>query len=145
MGHVTELDWRTQEFAHDTSEMKAYFLTADRCAYLAQVASRKIGFALVYFDKFNDVVSLDTIGVHREFRKNGVGRKLVDRIGLEAHTEGFRTIQMLVPTYLIEDKEDPWNIEQAVWKWNFKSVGEDKESCARYGRLWDQYIFERTS
>ena len=120
MGAVTELDWRTQEFAFGTENIKQYFMTATRGAYLAKLSTKHVGFAVATFDQFVEdkpaggIVHLNGIGVHRDFRKHGIGRKLVERIDIEARNaeDPFNRMQMLVPNYQVDDMQDPWNIEQ---------------------------------
>ena len=142
VGHVTTLEVWTQEFARTSDKIKACFTESESEVYLAQIGRRHVGYATANFDRQDGAVTVTAIGVHREFRKNGVARKVLDRIELEAKSLNIDTVRMLVPSYLIEDQDDPWNIEQWLWKVSFVAKGAEG-GCYRYGHEYDYYIFER--
>jgi len=143
MPHVTNLDVQTQEFALDAEEVKQWFIQIGKAVYLAQLGKREVGFALMTYDKEKGTAFIDRVGTHPSFRQAGVGRRLVERVVLEATTESAKKVQMIVPNYAIDDKEDPWNIEQWLWKLGFKAVGVLTDHFHRYGRDYDGYVFER--
>jgi len=143
MGSLNSLNVKTQEFAFTFDEVRDYFDAPNKEAYIAKVGNRHIGFALVTFDKVGQVVIIDALGVHPDFRRTQVATNIVRRLVLEAHTEGgYECIRISVPCYLIEDKEDPWNIEQWLWKCSFKVNGES-HICRRYNRDYAVYRFDR--
>jgi len=143
MPHVTRLDTQTQEFHMDVDEVKEWFTGVGRAPYIARLSGREVGFALAMFDKSKDTVIIDRIGSHPSFRRVGIGRKLVERIVLEANTENIGKVQMIVPSYIIDDMQDPWNIEQWLWKLGFKALGTLPDPLRRYNRDYDAYIFQR--
>lgn len=144
MGHVTSLELHTQEYPKSTEEMKSYCMPvagSGKQAYLALITSKQVGHALVDFNKTLKYCMIESIGVHPSFRKAGIGRKLVEKISIDAYVDGL-PVRIAVASYLVDDLEDPWNIEQWLWKLGFKAVGVGDE-CFRYGKLYDFYIFER--
>jgi len=145
MSYVVNLDLVTQEFAMDMDAAKSYFMGKSRVAYLAQVGGKSIAYATAMFDHFTNKVLIEAVGTHPEFRRVGVSRKLVDRIGLDAHAAGIRKVAMFIPCYLVEDKEDPWCVEEWLWKLNFKAVGTVRDGVRRYNKDFDLHIFERMS
>jgi len=54
-------------------------------------------------------------------------------------------VAMFIPCYLVEDKEDPWCVEEWLWKLNFKAVGTVRDGVRRYNKDFDLHIFERMS
>jgi len=144
MPHVVRLDTQTQEFALGVDEAKQWFTTVDEAPYIARISGREVGFALAMFDKVAHTrVIIKRIGVHPKFRRVGVGRKIVERIAIEAATENIDVVQMTVPSYIIDDTEDPWNIEQWIWKLGFKATKTITDHFHRYNRDYDGYIFQR--
>lgn len=143
MPHTVRLDVQTQEFALDVDEAKKWFTKDDRAPYIARLGGREVGFALVTFDTSKGTAIIDRVGTHPKFRRVGIGRKLVERIVLEATTEGIGKVQMLVPSYIIDDIQDPWNIEQWLWKLGFKATVTAPDHFRRYNRNYDGYIFQR--
>jgi hypothetical protein len=150
MGSVTELDWRTQEFALGPENIKQYFLTASRGAYLAKVSTKHVGFACVTFDQFvkdkpaGGIVHLNAIGTLQDFRRHHIATKIIERIDIEARNaeNPFHRMQMLVPAYQADDMQDPWNIEHWLWKVGFKALKSITGACSNYGGC-DYYLFER--
>lgn len=142
LGHITQMEINTQEFPLLIDDIKPYTLEKGKEAYLAKASKRIVGYALIEFDKFKGVAFIDSIGVHPNFRKVGVGARLAKYIRTQAYAEDMVKVQMLVPSYVVDDKEDPWNILGWLRKIGFRAVGV-QEGCFRYGRLYDWYIFER--
>lgn len=143
MGHVTTLEIATQEFPILIDELKPYWTDETKRIYRAEIGKRTVGYVILTLDIFKRVATIDNIGVLPEFRKVGVGRRLVQEVVLAARVEGIEKIQMLVASYLIEDKEDPWNIEHWLWRMEFKASGVKTDNVFRYGKWYDDYIFER--
>ena len=141
MGHLTNMEIATQEFPYMQDEVKPYVMDKVKDAFIAKVGARVVGYILVTYEK--DIALVDSIGVHPNFRKVGVSRKLFAHLWAKAYSNGISTIQILVADYLIEDKEDPWNLEEWLWKLGFKAVGVKSAEWYRYGRHTDVYIFER--
>ena len=143
MPHVVRLDNQTQEFASDVDNAKQWFTKEGVAPYLARLGGREVGFAVAWFDKPKNMAVIDRIGTHPKFRRVGVGRKIVERVVLEATTENIDEILMIVPSYIIDDKEDPWNIEQWLWKLGFKAMRVISDHFHRYNRNYDGYTFKR--
>lgn len=143
MGHLTNMEIATQEFALTQDEVKPYVMDKGKDAWLAKVGTRVVGYVLATLDEKDNVVILDSIGVHPNFRKVGVGKRLVEHLSLQAHAAGHSKVITFVADYLIEDKDDPWNIEHWLWRMGFKAAGVMHNECFRYGRYCDLYIFER--
>jgi GNAT superfamily N-acetyltransferase len=142
MPHVVRLDTQTQEFALDVDEAKKWFTEDGRTPYIARLSGREVGFAMAQVNKSGTCI-IARIGVHLKFRRVGIGRKIVERITLEAATENIGTVNMIVPSYIIDDMEDPWNIEQWLWKLGFKATGVITDHFRRYNRNYDGYAFQR--
>ena len=143
MPHIVRLDTQTQEFALDVDEAKSWFLASGKVPLLAILSNREVGFALTTFNKDKDVATIERIGTHPKFRRVGVGRKIVERVALEVVTENIGKVQMIVPSYIVDDMQDPWNIEQWLWKLGFKAVGTLTGHFHRYNQDYDGYIFQR--
>jgi N-acetylglutamate synthase-like GNAT family acetyltransferase len=141
MPHVVRLDNQTQEFALCVEEAKKWFTTTGEVAYVARLGNREVGFALAASKKSRTLI--DRVGVHPKFRQVGIGRKIIERITLEAATENIGKVNVIVPSYVIDDKEDPWNIEQWLWKVGFKATGVITGHFHRYNQDYDGYAFER--
>jgi len=151
MPYVTLLEAQTQEFSIGAEGVKAVFMGTTSAAYLAKVAKKHIGYAIVKFDQFEGegkgagTIWLNSIGTHREFLKLDVSRKLVDKVALEAHNHAsyFPSMKIVLPSYVIEDKDDPWNVEEWLWKLGFKAVGTKPDAISRYNQLFEAYTFEK--
>jgi len=142
LGHLVNGEIACQEYPMLTDEVKPYVMEKEREGYLAKISGRFVGYALCTFDQRNDFVTVDSIGVMPKFRMAGIGKRIITKVCMEANADSFGAVRLLAPSYTIEDKEDPWNIEHWLWKNNFKAVGV-QEGCWRYGRNYDWYIFER--
>ena len=142
MAVVADIEVTTQEFPLLGPEIKLFLSDIDKEAHTALISNTVTGFTLT--TRADQVVTIDSIGTRMRFRNKGVSRKLVDHIVDRAKWIGHKT-QMLIPSYLIEDKQDPWSLEEWLWKLGFKAIGETKEGCRRYGRNYGVYIFEKIS
>jgi GNAT superfamily N-acetyltransferase len=137
MGSVTSLNFQTQEFPLDVEELRPYFFDSTKRAILAKISTKHIAFACVSMK--DGITTIDAIGTHPQFRKHGVATLIVNKA--ELIVKGNR-VRILVPDYQVDDRTDPWNIEQWLWKAGFKAVG-SKPGCIRYNHDYDYYIFER--
>lgn len=142
LGHLTAGEIATQEFPMTLDEAKPYVMDKGRDAYVAKLSSRVVGHALVTIDESNKTTLIDSIGVNPLFRKVGVGRKMMETISLAARAAGD-SLKIKVASYLVDDKEDPWNIEGWLWKMGFKAANVETDGCFRYGRNYDLYVFEK--
>ena len=142
MPHVVRLDNQTQEFALDVDEAKKWFTDKTRTPYIARLGGREVGFALARAVK-SEAYTIARIGVHPMFRRVGVGRKIVERVVLEATTNDVSKVVTVVPSYVIDDMQDPWNIEQWLWKLGFKATKVIPDHFHRYNQDYDGYIFQR--
>jgi ribosomal protein S18 acetylase RimI-like enzyme len=145
MGHLTSMEIRAQEFAKTSDDIKKYFMDpygTGMQAYLARIGGKVVGYALTDFDKDAQTCWITSIGTHPNFRKAGVSRKIVDHVANAAAPSNL-IVKMEVASYLIDDKEDPWNIEHWLWKLGFKATGTLENGFTRYGKKWDSYTFER--
>lgn len=143
LARVTNFEAATQEFPLDQDEMKQRFRSPSQDAYAAYVGKRMVGCALVTFNKPKGFALIDSVGVHPHFRKVKVGTMLVDRIATVAYSDGLSKLRIEVPSYLIEDKDDPWNIEHWLWRVQFKAIAMRADAAYCYGRDYDLYVFER--
>jgi GNAT superfamily N-acetyltransferase len=143
MPHVVRLDNQTQEFALEVDEAKEWFTAKGKTPYLARLSGREVGFALVIFNKDKSAATIERIGTHPKFRQVGIGRRIVERVAMTAVMDKVDKVQMIVPSYVIDDKEDPWNIEQWLWKLSFKATGSVTDYFHRYNKDYDGYIFQR--
>ena len=144
MSDIVTLELWTQEYPKLSEEIKEYCLTVkggEKQAYTARIATKIIGYVLTAIDKETSRCVIESIGVHQEFRKTGVGRALVDKVDKEASKRG-QSLNIKVASYTVTDLEDPWCIEFWLWKLGFKASGCDGE-CFRYGQTYDMYLFER--
>lgn len=143
IGYVTNLEIATQEYPLSFDTLKCYALENNRDAFLARVTNKVVGYMLVDFHPDNGYSVLKSIGVHRDFRNVKIGTKLVDYAAAESKRVGINKLVTYIASYLIEDKEDPWNIEGWLWKTGFKAGTVLHNSVWRYGRDYDVYVFER--
>jgi GNAT superfamily N-acetyltransferase len=143
LGRVTNFEAATQEFPKNQEEVKHIFESPSKDAYCAYVGTRAVGCCLVTFDKAHGVTAIDSIGVHPLFRRIGVATKLTAHVLSVSHSDGMDKLNILVPSYLVVDKEDPWNIEHWLWRTQFKAIGTMPDPCRRYGKDYDLYVFER--
>lgn len=142
LGHITNLEIKAQEYPFTIDEIKPYALEKSKEAYLARAANKYVGTALVSWDEFKRVATIDSIGVHPEFRAVGVGTRLLKHITTQAYAKDMHTLRIWVPSYAVEDHEDPWNIRKWLEKNGLKAAG-TKPGCFRYGHDYDWYRFER--
>ena len=85
-------------------DLKSYWTDESKRVYRAEIGKRTVGYVILTFHISKSVVTIDNIGVLPEFRKNGVGRRLMQEVVKVVRVEGIKKIQMLVASYLIEDK-----------------------------------------
>ena len=142
MPHIVRLDVQTQEFALDVDEVKKWFTEDGKSSYIARLSGREVGFALARAIK-SEAYTITRIGVHPKFRRVGIGRKIVERVVLEATTNDVSKVVTVVPSYVIDDMQDPWNIEQWLWKLGFKATRVIPDHFHRYSQHYDGYIFQR--
>ena len=145
-----------QEFPFDSGLISTYLMGEGRkFAYVATISSRPVGSILGHADRDdpNDVgIVIDHLTVHPLFRNNGVSRKLLKRLNDDsrkidiakdgAHLK-VRAMRLLVPSYLVDDKDDPLNIENWLWKMGFKAISSGDHGCFRYCKNWESYVFEK--
>ncbi|MHC4704408.1 MAG: GNAT family N-acetyltransferase [Planctomycetota bacterium] len=142
LGTVHMMEVKTQEFPDDIVALEAVFALPTDSAFLAFVGKRAIGYAITTHDAPHKAILIDAIGVLPAFRRNGVSRKIVDRLCIEAHTAAANKLVLSVPSYVIEDKDDPWNLEHWLWRMQFVAV-KTEPGGTYYGREYEHYIFER--
>jgi len=142
MALLADAEISTQEFPLIGPDLKPYFADANKDALAATITKTFVGYALVTLIDLESKVMIDSIATHKNFRRKGVAKKLVESITAKAKQKGLK-VQMEVASYLIEDKTDPWNIEQWLWRAGFKAVAERPDACFRYGRNYCTYIFEK--
>ena len=142
MPHIVRLDTQTQEFALDVDEAKKWSTVEGKAPYIARLGGREVGFALAEINKSGTCI-IDRVGTHPKFRRVGIGRKIVERVVLESVTENANKVITIVPSYIVDDMKDPWNIEQWLWKLGFKATGTSPDHFRRYNRDYDGYVFQR--
>jgi ribosomal protein S18 acetylase RimI-like enzyme len=143
LGRVTNFEAATQEFPLNQEEMKKLFQDQNQDAYAAYVGKRMVGHTLVTFHKPQGFTLITSIGVHPHFRRVGVATKMVGKIAAVSFSDGLSHLRIEVPSYLVEDKDDPWNIEHWLWRLQFKAIKTRTDACNYYGRDYDLYVFER--
>jgi len=72
-----------------------------------------------------------------------VSRRLLNEIVELSVKRDMVKIQMLVPSYTVDDMNDPWNIAGWLLKTDFKAAGIIADGCRRYNRDYDYYVFEK--
>ena len=146
LGAVSNLELTIQEYPLLTDDIKPYLIEKKHHVYLGRLNSKPVAYAFVRFDKGCDesltAAELVSIGTHKAFRHKGFSTAILARVCKDALAEGISSLQTLVPSYAIDDKEDPWNIEHWLWRNQFKGAG-TKRGCFRYGRDYEWYVFER--
>lgn len=145
-GQIYIIETKAQEFPYTTDVINSYIITSGKVALLAGIGDRKVGAVLLTHDKKSNAVLIDHLSVHPVYRGVGVSRKLLEKASdhaLEICEDSLVVLRIIVPSYLIEDKEDPYNIENWLWKNGFKAVRLLPAEIRRYNRDYDACVFER--
>ena len=140
---LVHLELTAQEFPLSADQIKTFLETQNQSADIAVVASRAVGYTLSFDDKKADEVIVNSIGVLPEFRRVGVGTKLITNLANPQHGPPVR-LRIEVPSYTVEDLYDTYNLEHWLWKTGFKAVG-TRPGCWRYGKNYDWYKFVRNT
>jgi GNAT superfamily N-acetyltransferase len=145
LGDITTLEIKGQEFPFTLQEAQAYVLgDSQKAAFVARIAKRAVGAALISMCPADAALVADHITVHPTFRGAGVSTALLNTLSVEGSKAGMLRLRINVPSYKVEDKEDPWNLEHWLWKHGFKAKHVIDGECRRYGRDYDTYVFERS-
>jgi ribosomal protein S18 acetylase RimI-like enzyme len=140
---VRMMDAKTSEFASAVDELKPYLTTTSKVAYLARVYNKFVGSMRVTFDTQVEVAVIDSIGVHPDFRRQGVGRLLVTKVWAEAKMDNFKRVHITVPSYQVEGpKDSQWFIKPWLFEMGFEAVWTLNEHFYSYGKSYDGYVFE---
>lgn len=149
LGQLANMEVTTQEFSLTLDGIKPYIDDIDKGAYIAKLSNRVVGHMLLQFhdskyhvEEFRNEVQIVSIGVDINFRRVNISRKLIERAKAECRSSGINSLRIYVPHYLIDDKEDPWNVGTWMWKCGFKVVRVIDRCCFRYNTLYDLYVFE---
>lgn len=142
LGKLTLLESKTQEFPLTIDEVKEY-MSADRVyVFLACIGEKEVGYVMFTVVEAKRYLDLYHIGVLGEYRRKGVSSSLLKQVIAVAKKHDLVYIRMLVPSYTVDDKDDPWNIEHWLWINDFSAKGLFGV-CNRYGKDYDWYLFKR--
>lgn len=145
-GQIYMIEVKAQEFPYPTDVIHKYMMTSGKAAFIARIGDRGVGAALVTHSKEDNAVIIDHLSVHPLYRGVSVSKRLIEKLvdyALEISEDGLIVLRIVVPAYLIEDKEDPYNIENWLCKREFKAVKLLPNEIRRYNRDYDAYVFER--
>lgn len=142
MGHIVMNELKGREYPLGSDVVKIFFTDESRYVFLARISDRVVGHALISENHPDSICNLFSLVVNPQFRYKGVGRKLVQAI-TDSCDKQLEKIRVYVPSYQIEDAEDPYNIHGWLNKTGFKATGVRDQDCFRYGKYYDTYIFER--
>ena len=143
MGHIVTNELKGREYPLGADVVKIFFTDESRYTFLARISDRVIGHALVSENYPDKICNLFSLVVNPLFRYKGAGRKLVNTVA-DSCGDGLENIRVYIPSYQIEDMEDPYNVAGWLKKTGFKAVGINSRECFRYGKYYDMYIFERS-
>jgi N-acetylglutamate synthase-like GNAT family acetyltransferase len=143
LGHATNIEIKSQEFPLLLDVAKAYIEDSDKEICLARIGNRRVGVAFVRMDKIDKCLVIGHLAVLPEFRHNNVSNQLMKYLCKLAWLEEIPKLRIYVPSYKIDDLEDPWNIRDWLYKQGFKATGVTHNDCKRYGKEYDTYQFER--
>lgn len=147
VGRIYETEYKSQEFAFTTDEIQKYMLTPGKVAWVASIGDRTCGSLLASECLEDNAVVVDHVSVIPRFRALKVSMKMLDKASdhaLATLKSGLACLRINVPSYLVEDKEDPWNIESWLWKAQFKAMDLISNEIKRYNQNYDCYVFERS-
>jgi GNAT superfamily N-acetyltransferase len=133
----------TQEYPLLIDDVRVFFTDDMKQVFIAEIRATKIGYILMDFDRREPIVRVASVGVLPKFRHHGVGSKLMEHACTQAYAGDVRDIRINVPSYQVDDLNDPWNIDHWLWKVGFKAIGVKHGECFRYGRDYDYYVFQR--
>jgi ribosomal protein S18 acetylase RimI-like enzyme len=142
LGMVTLMETRAKEFPLSLPGVRKFIEEDYKEILIAFIGHRAVGYALIETNKIAGVLEIKSIGVLPEFQRKGVGATLICDLRSLAVVDLINTLRIKVPSYTVEDQDDPWNVEHWLWKMEFKAVGLEP-GCFRYGNEYDWYIFER--
>ena len=142
LGSVIDLEIKSQEFPLSLDVARTYVEAADKCGFLATIGGREVGHLLLALNQV-DKCGIIRVSVHPSFRLKGVARKLIGMANKTVFTRGLGKLRINVPSYKVEDMEDPWNIKAWLQREQFKATGVVEGEYKRYGTSYDAYIFER--
>lgn len=143
MGHVVTNEVQGKEYPLGSDTVKIFYTDESRYVLLARISDRIVGHALVSENTLEGICNLFSLVVHPLYRGLGVGRNLVNGL-INTCDERLKVVRCYVPSYQIEDMEDPYNIKGWLEKTGFEATGIRNEDCFRYGKYYDMYVFERS-
>jgi len=140
VGTIRDLEVKAFQFPLDLECVKNNMEDNDHFVYIARVGKVNVGLASCSVDHDAQTLWL-TLGVLPNFRGIGVSRKLLSEASKRGMADKMHDMKIIVPSYRIEDKEDPDYIGGWLERFEFKIAGCESDYFWHYGKLWDGYVF----
>ena len=139
---AVSIDLKTQEYPLDLKMLSEFVEDVDKEILMASIGNRDVGIVTLRKDIPASAWVMNRLSVHPAFQNMGVGRKLLSEVSNKAYKDRSRAIRFLIPSYRIDDLDDPEYLGDWLYGNEFKAVKCLDRVFYRYGSYWDGYIFE---
>jgi GNAT superfamily N-acetyltransferase len=134
------IEVKAQEYPMDAESMKEFVTEESKFAYIAKIRDRMIGCVMCVKKDANLIIV--RLSVHPAFQNMGVGRALLSVVSKRGYVDRLEKLRIMIPSYKIDDKDDPDYLGNWLYGNEFKAVGCRDRAYYRYGEHWDGYWFE---
>lgn len=143
LGTVQDLEIKCQDYPRDLDGLKPYVLEQNQVGFVASISKKDVGYALCSLVEVPPCQVMEVIlGTHPQLRNLGVSKKLMSEISRRAMQEKCHAIWISVPSYKIDDPNDPDYIGWWFESMELKAGHVEDRHFHRYGKWWDAYVFE---
>jgi len=143
LGELASIEVKAQEFPLDMLGVKDYIESPNKMVFIAKIGDRIVGHLLLGFSNEDSCAIVARLSVHPLFRNLKIGNKLLAIGSKTAFVKKLGSLRISVPSYKMEDREDPYYLKDWLAKERFKAVAVVDREYARYGTRYDAYVFER--
>lgn len=144
LGHICNLEVKTQEYPYLTDVIKIFLDSADQKGFVASISDRIVGSALINNNVPDESCTIHRISILPNYQGIGVSKEILKHISEQAKkVKGIKKLRMHIPSYYVDDLEDPYNIREWLQHSGFKVGDVLHYDCYRYGYYYDTYTFER--
>lgn len=144
IGRMIDIETKSIDYPTGLESLKEYVLDANKIGLIAFIGTKDVGYAIAALTK-TEMTTRMVVGrlcVSPDFRNLGVSKALMSELSKKALNERCHSIVFSVPSYKIDDREDPDYIGWWFESMELKASHVETDFYFRYGKHWDAYLFE---
>ena len=139
---LTNIDIKCNDYPYSLDIYKMLLLKSDNIeSKIVKLSGRAVGYYVASIEDTS--IDIERICVLPEFSGLGISRKLMKEIESKALKKGKKYIDITVPCYKVDDREETFYIRGWLKALEFKAIEVVEQCYNRYGRSYDGYIFRK--